>query len=133
MCFWSGAYVGENGRMPLELGNRKRPQPAPPGAVFEALTQPRRSGARPWLELADGELEPTILEADEPHRVVWSSLWSDRPHDRIEFELVPAGAGTDLRWRLLTEDEAPDDAVLGRMRYRLNYLVNADLRNSFGQ
>ncbi|MBM7789316.1 SRPBCC family protein [Tenggerimyces flavus] len=120
--------------MALELGSRRRPQPAPPGVVFEALTEPRREGGRPWLDLADGELEPTILVAEEPHRVVWSSLWPDRPHDRIEFELAPAGTGTDLRWTLLTPDEeAPSDAVLGRLRYRLNHLINADLRYSFGQ
>jgi hypothetical protein len=120
--------------MSLELGSRKRPQPAPPRVVFEALTRPHRDGGRPWLDLADGELEPTVLEADEPHRLVWSTLWPDRPNDRIEFEIAEAGGGSDLRWTLLTPDrEPPPDAVLGRMRYRLNHLINADLRYSFGQ
>jgi hypothetical protein len=134
MRFWFSGELGEDGRMALELGSRRRPQPAPPRVVFEALTQPRRASGRAWLELAEGELEPTILSAESPHSVVWSSLWPDRPNDRIEFALAPSGGGTDLRWTLLTSDsEAPSDGVVGRMRYRLNELINANLRYAFGQ
>jgi hypothetical protein len=134
MRFWSGGGLGDDGQMSVELGSRKRSQPAPPQVIFEALTQPRREAGRPWLELADSELEPAIVEADEPHRVVWSSPWPDRPNDRIEFEIAAAGAGSELRWTLLGPDESePSEAVVGRMRYRLNELINGRLRYSFGQ
>jgi hypothetical protein len=68
----------------IEVGARRRNQPAPPHVVFEALCEPDRDPARPWLRLLD----------DEPE---------------------------------------PDASLLGHMRYRLNQLINADLRYTFGQ
>ncbi|MDQ1491933.1 MAG: hypothetical protein QOJ23_4447, partial [Actinomycetota bacterium] len=32
-----------------------------------------------------------------------------------------------------TPDDPPDDERIGRLRYRLNYLINGELRYSFGQ
>ena len=46
---------------------------------------------------------------------------------------INEGYGTDLRWTLLVDEPAPDEAVIGRMRYRINVLINANLRYSFGQ
>jgi hypothetical protein len=40
-------------RTVIEVGGRKRNQPAPPHVVFEALTQPDRDPQRPWLMLLD--------------------------------------------------------------------------------
>jgi hypothetical protein len=116
-----------------ELGSRERTQPAPPSTVWESLTQPRHSGARPWLELLDDEVEPRILESADPSLVVWSSLWPDRPRDRIRFELRPAGAGCALRWTLLTPGPLPTGSRLGHLRHRLNFLINQRLRLSYGQ
>ena len=119
----------------IEVGARRRNQPAPPHVVFEALTAPDRVGGRPWLRLLDDEHPPRVLEAQEPHLVVWSSLWVRRPDARVRFELPreDGGPGTDLRWVLLVEEPAPDTSLLGHLRKRLNELVNADLRYSFGQ
>jgi hypothetical protein len=118
----------------LELGNRLRSQPAPPRMVWEALTQPRRAGARPWLRLHADEVDPVVVEALEPHLVIWSSIWPSRPHDRVIFDITADGSGSGLRWTLVSDDgEPPPDEVVGHLRYRLNRLINSDLRYSFGQ
>ncbi|SBT37387.1 SRPBCC family protein [Micromonospora auratinigra] len=117
----------------IEAGSRARSQPPPPAVVFEALTEPDRDPMRPWLRLLDDEQRPRILRAEHPHLVVWSSLWPKRPDAEIRFELSPDGAGTRLRWTLLVDEPPPDPSLLGHLRKRLNQLVNADLRYTFGQ
>ena len=117
----------------IEVGTRKRNQPAPPSVVFEALTQPDRGGGRPWLYLLDDEVRPEIIESAEPELVVWSSIWLERTDATIRFDLPPGSGGTDLRWTLLVQEPVPDPALLGHLRKRLNRLINADLRYSFGQ
>lgn len=120
-------------RLVLELGSRTRDQPAPPHVVWEALVDPFRVGARRWLDLADDEVTPRIFEAVKPTLVVWSSLWPDRADDQICFDLEPAGSGCSLRWTLSTFGDPPDAGRLGRLRYRPNFLINGELRYSFGQ
>ncbi|MDH2425640.1 hypothetical protein [Sphaerisporangium sp. TRM90804] len=117
----------------IELGSRERAQPPPARVVWESLRDPRRAGGRQWLELRPGEVEPRVLRAVEPELVVWSSLWPERAGDEIRFDIRPAPNGCLLRWTLLTPGEAPEQAVVGRLRYRLNHLINARLRFSFGQ
>lgn len=118
-----------------ELGSRRRNLPAPPHVVFEDLTTPNRSEARPWLSLLDDEVAPQILESREPEHVVWSSLWPRRADARITFELPQAGpgGGTDLRWTLTVDEPAPDDSLTGHMRKRINTLIHANLRYTYGQ
>jgi hypothetical protein len=116
------------------IGSRRRNQPAPPWAIFEDLCEPHRQPIRPWLHLLDDEVEPTVLESDRPHRVVWSSLWVKRPDARVEFDLEAAPSGdTDLRWTLYVDEPVPDAALTGHMRKRFNQLINANLRYTFGQ
>jgi hypothetical protein len=115
------------------LGRRRRSQPAPPPVVFEALTQPRRPGARPWLFLRADEQEPRVLESDPPRLVLWSSLWPARPDDTIRFRIgSDARGGSMLEWELGSDQPDPDAASLGHLRHRLNELINRDLRESFG-
>jgi hypothetical protein len=116
-----------------ERGARARGQPAPPGVVWETLTDPHREGARRWLVLADGEVQPEIIETVRHEFVVWSSLWPERPNDVIRFSIRPDGEGSLLRWSLHTPDPLPDPGLLGRMRYRINFLINGQMRYSFGQ
>ncbi|GLX05480.1 hypothetical protein Misp03_24070 [Microbispora sp. NBRC 16548] len=116
------------------MGSRERRQPPPPHIVWQSLTEPRRPGGRQWLDLHPDEVEPRILRAVEPELVVWSSLWPERPDDEIRFDIRPtADGGCSLRWTLLTPTEAPEQSVVGRLRHRLNFLINALLRFSFGQ
>jgi hypothetical protein len=119
----------------IAAGARKRNQPAPPHAVLEALTQLDREPARPWLHLLEDEHRPDIVEVDGPQLVIWSSLWLKRPDARIRFDLPldGSGQGSDLCWTLLLDPPLPEPALLGYLRRRLNELINADLRLSFGQ
>jgi hypothetical protein len=102
--------------------------------IFEALTDLDRPGARRWLELLDDEQRPTVLRGCAPSTVVWSSIWIKRPDAVVEFDLAPDGSyGTNLTWTLSVDDPAPDDALIGHMRKRVNQLINSELRYSFGQ
>ncbi|WP_133851125.1 hypothetical protein [Labedaea rhizosphaerae] len=112
----------------IEFGSRARKLPAPPAVVWESLVD------RSWLALLADETEPTVIAAEKPARVVWSSLWADRATDEIHFDLTPAAdGGTLARFTLLTPGEAPDESKTGHLRRRLNQLLFADLRYSYGQ
>ena len=116
-----------------EIGSRRRNLPAPPGAVFEDLCDPHRQPVRPWLVLLDDEIAPTVIESRRPDKVVWSSLWVKRPDARLQFDLPDGDGGTDLRWTLYVDEPAPDAALTGHMRKRVNELINANLRYTYGQ
>jgi len=115
------------------IGSRRRNQPAPPRFVFEDLCDPHRQPARPWLQLLDDEVEPLVLDSHEFDRVVWSSLWLKRPDARLQFDLADTDGGTDLRWTLYVDAPVPDPALTGHMRKRVNELINANLRYTYGQ
>jgi hypothetical protein len=101
--------------------------------VWETLVDPYRPGASKWLTIAENEAEPRVLEAERPGLVVWSSLWPDRPRDLIRFVISDdGGGGTHLKWILESGDEPPDSERLGNMRHRINYLINGEMRDSFG-
>jgi hypothetical protein len=117
----------------IEIGSRAKRLPAPPGVVFDSLVDPHEPGTRPWLKLHADEVEPRLLESERPNSVVWSSLWPSRPNDQVRFELTPARNETLLKFILLTPDDPPDDKIAGRLRYRMNVLLFADLRYSYGQ
>lgn len=117
----------------IDIGTRKRNQPAPPSAVFEALTQPDRPGARLWLRLLEDEVRPQVIEHRAPEYVLWSTLWPRRRDAVIRFDLLPGGGGTDLRWTLSVDEPVPDESLLNHLRKRMNQLINAELRYSFGQ
>jgi hypothetical protein len=117
----------------IEIGRRVRSQPPPPNVVFEALVQPNRDPARPWLALLDDEQPPLIGRTEEFNLVTWSSLWVKRPDALIRFDLSGDANGTNLGWTLYVDDPSPDDPLIGHLRKRMNQLINADLRYSFGQ
>ncbi|WP_433715202.1 hypothetical protein ACQP2U_14955 [Nocardia sp. CA-084685] len=117
-----------------EIGSRSRTLPAPPYTVWKSLTEPRQPSARPWLNLLADEVDPMVLNADEPATVAWSSLWPSRPNDQVRFDLTAvAGGCTSLRFTLLAYGQPPDQSKVGHLRRRLNQLLFADLRYSFGQ
>ena len=118
----------------LVIGQRRRNQPAPPHVIFEALSDPDRDPDRPWLRLLDDEQRPRVIRSEFPSRLTWSSLWTKRPDAIVEFDLAPeTGSGTDLQWTLLVDAPVPADALVGHLRKRLNQLINAELRYTFGQ
>ncbi|HKC29797.1 MAG TPA: hypothetical protein VKB75_17410 [Jatrophihabitans sp.] len=117
----------------IAIGSRQRNQPAPPHIVYEAIADPDRDPDRRWLELLDDEQRPHLLRADPPSLLVWSSLWVKRPDAIVQFDLPPSGGGTDLRWTLYVDEPAPEQALIGHMRKRINELINANLRYTFGQ
>lgn len=120
--------------MVIEIGRRRRKQPAPPHIVFDELADPMRPGLRQWLHLLDDEVAPTIIEASRPDLLVWSSLWVKRPDAVVRFELSSdGGSGTVLHWSLWVDEPVPADALTGHLRYRVNRIVSGDLQRSFGQ
>jgi hypothetical protein len=112
----------------IEGGSRVRNQPAPPHVIFEALTDPDRDPMRPWLILLGDEQRPRVIEQDEPHQLLWSSLWVERPDARVRFDLSPevSGGGTQLRWTLFLDEPLPVHSLLGHLRKRLNLLINGN-------
>jgi hypothetical protein len=112
------------------LRSRSRTQAPPARAMYEALSDPIADQARrDWLRLADGELPPRVLQAVFPSLVVWTSLWPDRPDDQIRFEIEDGR----LSWTLMGEASEEDNERLDQLRYRLDVIINADLRYSFGR
>lgn len=71
---------------------------------------------------------PKVIEEVFPSLVVWASLWPDRPDDQIRFDIEDQR----LTWTLLGE-ASDDQERLDQLRYRLNVMINKDLRISFGQ
>ncbi len=58
--------------------------------------------------------------------LVWASLWPDRPDDQIRFDIEDQR----LTWTLMGEASAADEEPLAQLRYRLDVMINADLRIS---
>lgn len=114
-------------------GRRTRKLPAPPHVVWGDLVNPATSGSRVWLDLLDDEVPPRVVESAAPNRVVWSSLWPSRPGDQVLLELAAAGSDTALTFTLLADGELPDESKTGHIRRRVNHLLFADLRFSYGQ
>jgi hypothetical protein len=120
-------------RIVIEIGSRTRKLAAPPAIVWEPLVNPSRPGGRPWLNLLDDEIEPLVIDAKRPVRVVWSSLWPSRPNDQIHLDLMSMGNETSLKFTLLTPDDLPAASKTGYLRRRINHVLYADLRYSYGQ
>jgi hypothetical protein len=75
-----------------ELAGKEKTQAPPAWVVWDALADPGHPGSSAWLELADGEVAPRVLEASRPTLVVWSSLWRTRPVIRSVSSCVPKTA-----------------------------------------
>lgn len=115
------------------LAERARPLPAPPAVVWRSLTHLQDPRTRPWLVLLPDEVRPQVVEAVEASYVCWSSLWPSRPDDVVHLELTARAGGTLLRFRLEASGALPDASRTGHLRRRLNQLLFADLRFSYGQ
>lgn len=115
-----------------ELGRRRHRLPPPPRVLWADLASPRREGSRVWLRLEGREQWPETLESVEDERVVWSSLWTGRPEDRIELHVSRDGSdGSALEFVWWAAEPLPGHA--SPFRYRLNQLFAEHLRYSYGQ
>ena len=111
------------------LRRRSKAQPPPAWAIYEALSDSIADQARrTWLDLRDDELPPRVVQTVFPSLVVWASLWPDRPDDQIRFDIEDQR----LTWTLMGEASDEDAERLDQLRYRLDVMINADLRLSFG-
>ena len=115
------------------VAGQSKTQPAPPAVIWETLADPHRAGSRSWLVLGGGEIEPVVIESRHPTRVIWSSLWADRPDDRICFDIEADRQGSRLTWSLDALHPEPALETLDRMRHRINSLINGEMRLSFGR
>jgi hypothetical protein len=113
------------------LARRRKKQPPPPWVIWELLHDPYLPEDRPWLEIRAGEQAPTILAAWKPQAVTWSSIWSDHPELTVEFQIEPCGPGSDVTWTLCGPEGFLDDQDIRRRRYRLDQLINGQLRDTF--
>lgn len=100
--------------------------------VWDDLVEPKSTGTRAWLDLLPDEVAPLVLESVRPSRVVWSSLWPDRPKDRVVIEIASSGGESAVTFTLLAAGDPPDDSKTGHIRRRVNHLLWADLRFSYG-
>lgn len=111
------------------LRRRSKAQPPPAWVIYGALSDPVADQARrKWLDLRDDELPPRVVQAVFPSLVVWASLWPDRPDDQIRFDIEDQR----LTWTLMGEASGEDEERLDQLRCRIDVIVNADLRLSFG-
>jgi hypothetical protein len=111
------------------LRSRSKTHAPPASAIYEALSDPLADQARrEWLDLRDGELPPRVIQAVFPSLVIWASLWPDRPDDQIRFDIEDQR----ITWTLMGDASGEDEDRLDQLRYRLDMMINADLRISFG-
>ncbi len=86
----------------------------------------------PWFAPRPDEQSPEIIQAVEPTRVVWGSIWPDRPDLRVVFEIeAQASYGCVVTWILYGPTDTLDADDLERRRYRMNQLINGILRDVF--
>ncbi|QQS00370.1 MAG: hypothetical protein IPK37_16115 [Austwickia sp.] len=116
------------------IADRTRPLPAPPPVVWADLAEPRAEGTRAWLRLLPDEVPPRVLSSYAPRTLVWSSLWIRHPALVVRLDCRPDGPATRLRVCIEAPDDlALSDAAVGHVRHRINHLLFADLRATYGQ
>lgn len=59
-------------------------------------------------------------------------MWPDRPKDRIAIDIAAVGAESAVTFTLLAAGDLPDASKTGHIRKRVNHLLWADLRFSYG-
>jgi hypothetical protein len=121
----------------VELVRRRKSQAPPARLMWQAIANPESTESRgwPWFEPLADEQVPAIVEIDEPRRVVWGSIWRDRPDLRVVFEIEPHYGddryGCTVTWILRGPEGALNAEDLERRRYRMNQLINGILRDYF--
>ncbi len=116
----------------VELAEHGKSRAPPLWVVWEALSDPARSTRSwSWLVPQSGEVMPTVISSETPRTVEWSSLWEDQPDLRIRFEVEARGPGSFVTWRLFGRPQLLDADDVKRRRYRLNQLINGQLRKYF--
>lgn len=115
----------------MRAAGRSTLHAAPPHVLFEALIHPDQDPNRSWLLLHPDEQHPHVIAAEEPTSLTWSSLWPQLATARIHFELSVNARGCRLTWTLLLQDPLANAGEVRQLRYRINQLVNGNLRDRF--
>jgi len=82
-----------------------------------------RPQTRLWFDVGRGELVPTVLYTEEPHVVVWSSIWKDYPDLQIRFDIKPSDQGSTVAWSLLGPTHKLSSDERKRVGDRLEQLI----------
>ena len=114
----------------VELVARRKGLDPPPWVIWEALCDPLRTGRFAWFDIRPGEMAPAVLHQTKPSAVTWSSIWEDQPDLRVEFKIDPGGSGSMVTWTLMGRPGQHEPKDLERRRYRLNQLINGQLRDA---
>jgi len=117
----------------IECGRRRKSLPPPQRFLWQDLYAPRLDGSRVWLKLRPGEQMPAVLSAVEPTRVVWSSLWIDRPDDQVVLTVEAERDSSILEFVWLTPTTPPPVSIATSRAKRLSALLFGELRYTYGQ
>jgi hypothetical protein len=108
------------------LAQRTSKQDPPPEVVFDSMI-----GEQPiWWISVEGELEPSVVSANRPDKVVFASPFLWRPHDAIEISIEPAGQASIVHL-LHTSDEPFESLEAAAIRHRWGEHIDRDMRDRF--
>jgi hypothetical protein len=107
-----------------QLIARKWKYAAPDWRLYDGLVDERHR----WLRPSIGELDPHVVEAQRPDRVVFRP-WVDPRIDRVEVLISPDGYGSQAIALVFGPEElrVPNERQL--LRHRLGSLIGGALRD----
>ncbi len=115
------------------VAERRRAQAPPARILLEDLSRPARDDSRAWFGIGPSRQLPEKISQPAGNSVRWSSIWPQRPDAVAEFVAEDIDGGCRLTWRLYLDDEQPDVETAKTLASDLDYLVNSELRRSYGQ
>lgn len=108
------------------LAERKSKQDPPPRVVLDALVGEQSI----WWISVEGEQEPSVVAADDPGKVIYTSPFLWRPNDVIEFSVEPHQLGSIVHLRHKSDESfVPLEAEA--IRHRWGEHIDRDLRDRF--
>jgi hypothetical protein len=115
--------VSSNTECP-QLIARKWKYAAPDWRLYDALADERQRWLRPFAD----ELDPQVVEAHRPDRIVFRP-WVDPRIDRVEVLITPDGYGSQSIVLVYGPEELRVPSERKLIRYRLGALLGGALRD----